>query len=400
MKDAPNFPFSRQCPMHQPAEYAALRSKEPVSKVRLWNGKEAWIVTRYDLVRELLANPHVSASPETSGYPVISPARGGQLTGYGGKTMVIMDPPEHTRMRRMLTREFMVKRISALRPKVEDAFEALIRDLLAGPRPADLIEALALPLPSLVISMMLGVPYEEREPLQEWSRQKVDFSLAPSVAAAASQSMFDYLRDFIRKRMKNPDDTDLVGRLVVERIQPGDLSLEEAAFMLSHLYLAGHETTANQIGLGVLSLLDSDEERQKLARDPTLAAQASEEMLRLHSIVHFNSARVATQDIEVGGHLIRKGDGFYALIAAANHDPAVFDKPECLRIDRSAESHLAFSYGIHQCLGQPLARLELEVVFSRLFQRLPQLELAVSREELRFKEDGLVYGLHSLPVDF
>jgi cytochrome P450 len=210
--------------------------------------------------------------------------------------------------------------------------------------------------------------------------------------------MFDYLLDLLKRKSVNPDDSDLVGRLVIERIQPGDLSMEEAAFMLSHLYLAGHETTANQIGLGVLSLLQDPVQRQALHDNPELARDAIEELLRLHSIVHFNSARVATQDVEVGGQMIRAGEGVYALIAAANRDPEIFDDPDAMRIDRDARHHVAFSFGVHQCLGQPLARLELEVVFAKLFRRLPGLKLAVPFEELAFKNQGLVYGLHHLPV--
>lgn len=368
-------------------------------KVQLWDGSETWIVTRMQEFREIMTSPHFSANPLVAGFPFVSPARGAQSRSL--QTFITMDPPEHGHYRRMITKEFMVKRMLAMRPQIEAALDTLFDDMEKSGQPADFIEKVALPLPSLVISIMLGVPYEDHAELQGWSADRQNLGLSPERLTAAAHHMERYISDLLRRKEVDPGSCDdLLSRMAAEWINPGHLSHEDAVQMGVLLYLAGHETTANLIGLGLVSLLQHPRQKADLIADTSLAKGAAEEMLRYHSITHMNSNRVATQDVQIGETLIRKGEGVLALLHAANHDPAAFTDPDEFNIHRNSrdESHVAFSFGIHQCLGQPLARLEIQIVFERLFKRFPNLRLALPSEPLDFKRNTFVFGLNSLPV--
>lgn len=395
------FPWPRAegCPLSPPPEYAILRAEEPIKRVTLWDGSLAWVITRMEDFREMMTNPNFSANPETPGFPFISPARAAQSKSY--QTFITMDPPDHGTYRRMLTKEFMVKHMQALRPSVKKALDGLLDDMERNGAPADFIEDVALPLPSLVISIMLGVPYEDHAELQEWSKDRQDLTLSPEALTQSARNMEGYISRLLREKELDPGTgEDLLSRLAAEWVNPGKLSHQDAVQMGALLYLAGHETTANLIGLGLLSLLQHPDQKADLIADPSLARNAAEEMLRYHSITHMNANRVATADVEIGGTLIRKGEGVLALLHAANHDPEAFPQPDRFDIHREtkSQSHVAFSFGIHQCLGQPLARLELQVVFETLFERFPNLRLAVPFEELGYKRDTFVFGLKSMPV--
>lgn len=314
-----------------------------------------------------------------------------------------MDPPEHGQYRRTLTKEFMAKRMQELRPLVQQSLDHLLDEMESKGAPADFIEAVALPLPSLVISIMLGVPYADHDKLQKWSGDRMDLSIAPEALTQSAKNMNEYIDALLLKKERNPGEgSDLLSRMAIEWINPGKVSHADAVQMATLLYLAGHETTANQIGLGLLSLFQHPEQRAALMSDGSLVKGAVEEMLRFHSITHMNSNRVATQDVEIGGQLIRKGEGVLALLHGANHDPVAFPDPERfdIRRDTKDQSHVAFSFGIHQCLGQPLARLELQVVFETIFKRFPNLRLAVPEDALRYKDKSFVYGLKALPVSW
>lgn len=394
-----DFPIPRTAsPLDPPREYDVLRREEPIAKVRMWDGRNAWICTRYEDVREVLTSPHFSAMPSAPGYPLLSAARKAQVNAY--QTFITMDPPDHTKFRRMLAKEFMIKRMETLRPMVQKALDGIYDDMSLRHQPCDLIEAMALPLPSLAVSLLLGVPYEDAPRLQEWSAQRIDLTIAPEMAKAAHQNMFDYLDGLLTEKEKDPGDgSDLIGRLVIDQIQPGHLQHVDAVHMINLLYIAGHETTANQIGLGTLSLLTNPDQRALIERDPSLVKNAVEEMLRFHTIVQYNACRAATADVQIGGQQIKAGEGVYALLSAADRDPGVFSDPGKFDVMReNANRHMAFSFGIHTCLGHPLARLELEVVFSTLFKRFPRLELAVPAEHVEFKQGTFVHGLARLPV--
>ncbi|BDC42727.1 cytochrome P450 [Paraburkholderia terrae] len=395
------FPWPRDnaAPLAPPHQYATLREQAPVVQVSLWDGSLAWLVTDMEHFREVMTSPHFSASPLTPGFPFVSPSRAAQSKSY--QTFITMDPPEHGQYRRTLTKEFMAKRMQELRPLVQRSLDQLLDDMANQGGPADFIAAVALPLPSLVISLMLGVPYADHDKLQKWSGDRMDLSIAPEALTQSAKSMNEYIDALLREKERDPGDgSDLLSRMAIEWINPGKLSHADAVQMATLLYLAGHETTANQIGLGLLSLFQHPEQRKALMEDSLLVRSAVEEMLRFHSITHMNSNRVATQDVVMGGQLIRKGEGVLALLHGANHDPVAFPEPERfdIRRDTKDQSHVAFSFGIHQCLGQPLARLELQVVFETLFKRFPDLRLAVPEDALQYKDKSFVYGLKALPV--
>ncbi|PRE50428.1 cytochrome P450 [Burkholderia multivorans] len=393
----PTFPIARQCPFLPPDEYRAFRQASGPVKVRMWDGHDAWLLTRYDDVRAVLGDNRFSGDPQKPGYPSLSAARDAVLDLE--PAFIRMDPPQHGHYRRMLTKEFMIKRVSDMRPRIESIFNRLVDELIAKGPPANLVEDLFLPLTSEVIAWLLDVPHEDHGFFQEQSRLKVLLDVDPSIPKAASDRILSYLDRLIAEREKDAEQrTDLLSRLIVEQVRPGHLTHRELVVMADLLLMAGHETTANQMALGVYSFLTNPDQMQLLRDDPSLLRNAVEEMLRFHTIVHYNAFRVAVEDVEVAGQLIRKGEGVIALISGANHDPAAFPQPEKFDITRKTDHHVAFSYGIHQCLGQPLARVELQVVFGALFQRMPTLRFAVPVEEIKGKGDHFVQGLETLPV--
>lgn len=402
MNDAaapPSFPMPRTgSPFDPPVEYDRFRQEGPLRKVRMWDGRDAWLVTRMADVRAVLANLHFSNNPAHPGYPFLSPARAETLKNY--QTFITMDPPDHTRLRRMLTKDFTQKRMEEMRPGIEKLVDGMIDDMIAKGPPADLVQDLALKLPVTVLSLLVGVPGPDRDQLVKWSADRLNITLEAHKVTQATHAMLQYFDELVRRREQHPGEAaDTVSRLVVEQIQPGHLSRKAAVHMLDLLFFAGHETTANQIELGVLSLMLHPQQRAELASDPACARNAVEEMLRYHTPTHYHACRVATADTTVGGQPVRAGEGVFALLTAANRDPAVFAQPDQFDIARkNAPDHVTFSYGIHQCLGQPLARLELQTVFQKIFQRLPRLALAVPFEDISFKKEMYIYGLRALPV--
>lgn len=393
------FPFTRSAgPLAPPPEYAAFRVTEPVRQVDLWNGSKAWIFTRWADVREILANPNFSAVPSTPGYPTLSPARASALDSY--QSFITMDPPDHTYYRRMVTKEFTVKRMNALLPKVQAIMDGLLDTMEAdGSRSGDLVADLAGPLPSIVISTMLGVPPEYHHDMEILGAEKNNIMVDPSVPIEATRKMVAIIERVLDDKIRDPGEgDDLLSRLVNDQILPGHLSRRDAINIANLLYLAGHETTTNQIALSTVVLLANPDQRATMLASPTALTAGVEEMLRFNTIVQYNSARVATADVEIAGHTVRAGDGVYALLTAANHDPAAFPDPEQFDVSRDASAHMAFSFGVHQCVGQSLARMELACVFEMLFRRFPKLELAVPFDALEFKNEQLVHGLRRLPV--
>ncbi|WP_244206861.1 cytochrome P450 [Caballeronia pedi] len=387
----------RQCPFVPPAEYRDYQQQPGPVKVRMWDGKDAWLFTRYDDVRAVLGDNRFSGDPHVSGFPSLSPARNAVLDLE--PAFIRMDPPQHGHFRRMLTKEFMIKRVSEMRPRIESIFSRLVDELLEKGPPANLVDDLFLPLTSEVIAGLLDVPARDHGFFQEQSRLKVLLDVDPSIPKAASDRILSYLDRLITERAQDAEKrTDLLSRLIVEQVRPGHLTHRELVIMAELLLMAGHETTANQMALGVFSFLTNPDQLQLLRDTPSLLRNAVEEMLRFHTIVHYNAFRVATEDVEVAGQMIRKGDGVIALISGANHDATAFEQPERFDITRKADHHVAFSYGIHQCLGQPLARVELQVVFASLFERMPGLRFAVPLEAIEGKGDHFVQGLEALPV--
>jgi cytochrome P450 len=285
-----------------------------------------------------------------------------------------------------------------MRPAVQKIVDELIDTMLAGPAPADLLTALALPVPSLVIAELLGVPYDDHEFFQENSNRVLDGSLSAEEAAGYSRALAGYLDTLFRQKLEEPAD-DVLSEMGA-KVKAGEMAHQEAVDMGVAMLIAGHETTATMIALGTLALFEHPDQLALLrgTDDPKVIAVAVDELLRYLSIVHSGLRRVAKDDIEIGGRVIRRGDGILVDLQAANWDPRAFPGAGRLDLTRPARQHNAFGYGPHQCLGQNLARLELQVVYGTLYRRIPTLRPATPVEQLEFNHNGTAYGVRRLHV--
>ena len=391
----PRFPFRRTDPLHPPPQYAEARATHPVFPVTLWDGRRAWLLTRYEDVRAVVTDPRFSGAFAHPDFPAITEAR--VVVDKQERAFVGMDNPRHDHYRRMFTKEFSTRRIFAMRPKITAIANRLIDDLMAQPQPADLVATIAVPFPSLVMCDLVGSPYEDHPFIIECAAGRHGLLQTPARAQQKARELADYFLRLIRRKEEAPGD-DLVSRIVEEHVRPGNLSREDFAEIGAMILRAGHDTTTNMIGLGTLILLEHPEQAAAVRNDPDVVPGAVDELLRYVSPVQFLPRRVALEDVAIGGVVIRKGDGVFALNPAANRDPAIFPDPDKFDVHRDASHHVAFGFGIHQCLGQILARLELQIVLPLLLQRLPNLRIAAKDGEIRFKDDMQIYGVHNLPV--
>lgn len=389
----PSFPMERDSPFDPPPLILKLLHEKPVSKVRLWNGDEAWIVTRYEDLRTLLTNPNISADVRKPGYPKVSAA----MAHFTQGLLNHMDAPEHDVYRRMLAPDFMVKRIETLRPEVERMVDDLIDAMADKGPPLDLVENFAFPIPALVTCSLLGVPYDRKEFFVKCAEAFLSGTSTVQAAQVAGRELHDYLAELIKLKKVEPG-ADVLSRMVTEYVLAGQLDESVLVTLAELLLIAGFDTTANMISLGTLTLLQYPEQLAEIRKNPACIPAAVEELLRYLTITHRGRHRVATADIHVGGTLIRAGEGIIAAQDAANRDPEAFPDPNTLDIHREARHHVAFGHGVHQCIGAALARMELQVGYAKLFGRLPDLRLAVPLDEIRFKHDSGVYGVAALPV--
>ncbi|HWS55879.1 MAG TPA: cytochrome P450 [Pyrinomonadaceae bacterium] len=390
--------------------YAALREESPVCRVRLPDGRRAWLVTRYDDIARVL-HDHARFSSramlsQVGEPPALSP-RAREVMTLFSLIMSSKDPPDHTRLRTLVERGFAPRLIGGLRPYVEglagellDAVEARAR--AGGSREFDLVADYAFPLPAAVIMKLLGVPAEDRDNIRRWSEPllKFDRSAESAEALAPEVSVFvDYVRSLLAAKRESPGD-DLISGLVAGR-KPGEgLTEMELVSLTFQLIFAGHTTTSHLIGNGVLALLTRPEQMEKLKADPSLVRGAVDELLRFDAPQQMR-ARLAVEDAEVGGVQVRRGEVVLLALGSGNRDRAHFEAPDELDITRGDGRHLSFGLGIHRCFGVPLARLEGEAAIGTLLRRMPDLRLAVAPGELRRLPGGLHQrGLASLPVTF
>ncbi|MDT0345444.1 cytochrome P450 [Streptomyces litchfieldiae] len=387
-------PVKRENPFDPPRLLDAYRETEPVRRLVYPDGHVGWLVTGYELAKSVLADRRFSARSELKRVPVSRPGADpfiGQpaLPGW----IVDMDAPEHTRVRRLVAARFGAARTAALRPKIEAIAERCLDALADAGPPADLVTHFALPVPSLVICELLGVPYGDRDAFQHNST--VLFSLEASAADGerAMTALTDYLLELIEHKRRHPAG-DLLGSLVAG----GELAPVELAGLCVLLLTAGHETVASMLGLGVFALLSHPEQWAALVADPGLVEGAVEELLRYLTIFQFGVPRTPLTDVELGGHLLRAGESVTVSLPAANRAPERFPCPHALDVRREPRSHLAFGHGIHKCVGQHLAREELAIGYRALLRRFPGLRLAVPPERVRMHDDMGFYGVHGLPV--
>lgn len=397
--DIPEYPMERdaRCPFAPPPQMLKMGESKPLSRVRIWNGTTPWLVTGHEVARELFADSRVSVDDRKDGFPhwnehMLS------TVDKRPRSVFTSDAEEHTRFRRMLSKPFTFKRVEGLRPVIQEVTDECIDEVLAGPQPADLVAKLALPVPTRVISDMLGVPYEDHEFFQHHANVGLARYATAEAGQKGAMGLAQYLINLVQAKMENPAE-DAVSDLA-ERVNAGEISVKEAAQLGTGLLIAGHETTANMIGIGILALLENPEQAALLrdSDDPKFIANAVEELMRYLSIIQNGQRRVATEDIEIGGETIRAGEGIILDLAPANWDATAYPEPDKLDLSRDAGQQLGFGYGRHQCVGQQLARAELQIVFHTLLRRIPMLRLAVPIEEVPFKHDRLAYGVYELPV--
>ncbi|MGA5414234.1 cytochrome P450 family protein [Streptomyces pseudogriseolus] len=376
--------------------YARLRAQGPVHRIRmLEGGAPAWLVVGYEAGRAALTDPRLSkdwskASPDLPLGAVSS-----------GPHMLRADPPDHTRLRKLVAREFTTRRVEELTPRIQKTTDALLDRMLAAPDGrADLVEALSFPLPISVICELLGVPGLDRESFRTWSNDAIGAS-DPDVRGAAAASMAQYLATLVEGKRRQPGE-DLMSALIHSADEDGDrLSPEELLGMAWLLLVAGHETTVNLISNGALALLTHPEQLAALRADPTLMDNAIEEMLRYDGPVETPTYRFTTEPVTIGDTVV-PGGGELVLVALADadRDPARFPTPDRFDITRDARGHVAFGHGIHHCLGAPLARLEARIAFGTLLDRCPDLTLDIHPAAITWRPGMMIRGPQSLPVRF
>ncbi len=393
--DLPVLPVPRgaRCPLTPPPEYANWRD-EPGLKRAMFHGNPIWVVSRYQDIRAALVDPRLSAKtiPDSM-----------MPTDADDKIPVIfarIDDPEHHRLRRMLTSNFTFRRSEAMRPHIQEMVDHYLGEMIGNGPPADLVHDFALPVPSLVIALLLGVPPEDLGLFQRHTTVGLDQKSSDEEKAQALGAMFVYIQELVERKEREPGD-DLISRLVTEYVATGQTDNSTTAMTSVIMMQAGHETTANMSALGTVALLQHPEVFERLGQtdDPAVIANIVEELMRYLTIVQSQVDRVATEDLMLGGQLIRAGEFVMMNLLAGNWDAEFVDNPETLDVDRNTRGHLGFGYGGHQCIGQNLARVEMQVAFATLARRLPGLKLAEPPDALRFKETD-IYGMKELLVSW
>ncbi|MFI1828238.1 cytochrome P450 [Streptomyces sp. NPDC020412] len=381
---------SKGCPFDPPAGLARYREEQPLRRMTYPDGHLGWLATGYSAVRAILGDQRFSSRYELIHFPLpglyeggLPPAPLGDMTG--------IDAPEHTRYRKLLAGKFTVRRMRQLTDRVEEITAAQL-DFMASQGPSvDLVRTFAQPVPALVICELLGVPTSDREVLQGHTAPLMDLKASEEERTAGYVALQEYVRALVLSKRAEPTDD------VLSDLTTGDLTDDELTGVAGFLLAAGLDTTANMIAHGTFALLCHPEQLAALRGDPDLVDGAVEELMRYLTIAP-TGVRAALEDVRVDGHLIKAGESVTLSVEAANRDPERFPEPDALDLRRAANGHLGFGHGIHQCLGQQLARVEMRVAIPALLNRFPTLRLAVPPEQVPMRDHTNIYGVHELPV--
>lgn len=378
------------------AELTEVREGDGIRRVESMFGVPAWLIARHDDVREVLgdATRFSNAGGLALRMPGDTRSEQEKRRAMAGQ-MLAADPPDHTRLRRFLTPEFTVRRMKRLEPRIVEIVDEHLDAMEAAGSPTDLVPSFALPIPSLVICELLGVPYADRAEFQHRTGRQLDLSIPMDERIALQRESRAYMDRLVAGAKADPGE-DVLGMLVREHGE--EMSDDELAGIASLLLVAGHETTSNMLGLGTLALLRHPDQLAQVRDDPSVVDAAVEELMRWLSIVHTGVARTTTTEVQLAGRTIPAGELVLCALPAANRDPAHVEEPDELDVSRGAMGHLAFGHGVHHCLGAPLARMEMRIAFPALLRRFPDLAVAVPIEDVAFRAFHFVYGLHSLPV--
>ena len=386
----------RRVGMDPAPELAAAREQDGVVQVMTPFGTSAWLITRYADIRMVLGDAErfsnaslmrIGARSRGEDEEAADAAGAGNLLGY--------DPPEHTRLRRMLTPEFTMRRMRHLEPRIEQIVTDHLDEMERAGSPAELVADFALPIPSLVICELLGVPWEDRADFQRRSGLQLDTSVPIEQRTALRVESQAYMHGLVERARSEPGE-DMIGMLVREH--GDDLTTAELVGIAGLLLLAGHETTSNMLGLGTLALLQHPDQLAMVRDDPDRVDPAIEELLRWLSIVPSGAPKMTTTDVEIAGTAIPAGSVVVVGLPSANRDPEMVEDPDRLDITRGTMNHLGFGHGVHHCLGAPLARMEMRIAFPALLRRFPTLRLDTSPDQVEFRSHHLVWGIKALPV--
>jgi cytochrome P450 len=370
--------------------HARLRAQQPVARVIMPGGLPAWLVTGYAEARAALTDPRLHKLPR--GW---RPEPHSMLAAIE-LHMLNSDPPDHERLRKLVNKAFTARRVEQLRPRISAITTELLDDMSTR-QEVDLLASLAFPLPITVICELLGVPVADRDEFRAWSATIVSSTVSPDVFQAHGTAMTGYFRKMLAARRREPAD-DLLSALVAARDEEDRLTEDELLSMAFLLLVAGHETTVNLIGSGMLALLLNPGEMARLRADRSLLGGAVEELLRYVNPVNNATLRFAGEPLEIGGQQVSPDEVVLVSLSGANRDPSRYADPDRLDLGRDSAGHLAFGHGIHYCLGAPLARLEAEIAFGGLLERFGSMTLAVPADSLRWRPSTLIHGLETLPV--
>ncbi|WP_433578598.1 cytochrome P450 [Nocardia brasiliensis] len=381
------------CPFDPPVELRALRARNPLTRMVFPDGHHGWLATGYATVRAILADPRFSARAELTHSPIVDL---GPLPPAPPGDFLNLDAPEHTRYRKLLAGKFTVRRMQLLTAHVAQVSAECLDAMETSGGPLDLLTAFAYPIPALVICELLGVPDRDRPRFQQLVADLVTKMNDPNIPLEQGLAVFEEARHYMRRLVADKRDAptdDLLSELTA-----ADLDEDELTGVAVLLLIGGFDTTANMLALGTFALLRHPEQLFALRADPGLADRAVEELMRYLTLAH-TLTRSALQDVEVEGQLIKAGETVALSAHAANRDPARFPDPDTLDLRRNATGHLGFGHGVHQCLGQQLARVELRTALPALLSRFPTLRLAVPADEVPLRPEGLgTYGVQQLPV--
>ncbi|MEU3349750.1 cytochrome P450 [Streptomyces sp. NPDC006700] len=394
-------PVDRTSPVDPPAEFRCLRAELPVAPLAFPDCPPGWLVTRYDDVRAALADPRLSSRrPHLNSHVRASLITPAEMAALRPSDLLTSDPPEHTRLRRLISGQFTSRRMNLLAGRIQTIVDQHLDALAVAPRPADLMQTVALPVPSLVISELLGVPFTDRDLYQRLTGELLSLDRTRDQLLAAKAEMKSYLLRLIGIRRAEPDD-DLLSGLLQAQSADATLSDDEIAALAQLVLIAGHETTANVIGLAVLLLLRPPRLWDTVRQRPELVDGVVEETLRYATVLQFGLLRVAREPLTIAGQSIAAGERVVLHLPAANRDPVRFTDPDHFDVQRpDAARHLSFGHGPHHCVGDQLARIEVRTVLATMLSRFPDLRLATGPDEVPTHTHRVVHGPARLLVDF